>query len=254
VTGSTVGSGLAAVEPLALGDGRRSSAELIYDYLRGLILDGELAPDTIISQVELAGLLGVSRTPLREALARLGQEGLIESEPNRRSRVLGLDIADVEVVFASRVFYGPLALLQTVPRLTEEDLAALEAALEAMRSASLENDFPAWEAGLRRFHALLALYAAEPLRRQADLISLRAERYRKIYYRAMHRRSVVDPHDPQHEAILRACRRREPQLAAEELARHFASVAISLIAIVAPEHEPAVVRGALQLMTRGSGS
>jgi DNA-binding GntR family transcriptional regulator len=122
-----------------------------------LILDGTSNADASISQAELAVRLGVSRTPLREALGRLQQEGLISAEPNKRPRLVGLDPDDLEIVYASRVFYETLGLQQTAPRLGREELAAIEGELEAMREAAQSDDCPVWEVAHTKFHGLLAL-------------------------------------------------------------------------------------------------
>jgi GntR family transcriptional regulator, rspAB operon transcriptional repressor len=60
------------------------NTEDVYDRIRNAILDGELAPGAVMSQVALAEELGISRTPLREALRLLQGEGLVDAEPNRR--------------------------------------------------------------------------------------------------------------------------------------------------------------------------
>src|SRR3954453_2817779 len=65
----------------------RQGLDYVHRTIREAILDGTLEPGTTMSQVMLADELGVSRTPLREALRMLQNEGLIESEPNRRVRV-----------------------------------------------------------------------------------------------------------------------------------------------------------------------
>ena len=63
------------------------NTEDVYERVRTAILDGQLAPGAVMSQVALADELGISRTPLREALRMLQSEGLVEGEPNRRVRV-----------------------------------------------------------------------------------------------------------------------------------------------------------------------
>jgi GntR family transcriptional regulator, rspAB operon transcriptional repressor len=67
-----------------------------YEQLRSKILLGELAPGATFSQVQLASQLGISRTPLREAVRLLQTEGLLDSEPNRRVRVSPLTTEDFE--------------------------------------------------------------------------------------------------------------------------------------------------------------
>ena len=72
----------------------RQAIPHVHAYLRECILDGTLPPGTKLSQVSLAAQLGISRTPLREVLRMLQEEGLVEIEPNQRTRVAGLDPAE----------------------------------------------------------------------------------------------------------------------------------------------------------------
>src|SRR3954451_24190653 len=70
-----------------------SVVDLAYERIRQLVLEGDVAPGARLAQVELAERLGISRTPVREALRRLSAEGLVEFSPNRgfRAADLGLD-------------------------------------------------------------------------------------------------------------------------------------------------------------------
>src|SRR3984885_6529486 len=72
------------------------NTEDVYERVRNAILDGQLAPGAVMSQVALAQDLGISRTPLREALRMLQSEGLVEGEPNRRVRVAPMTASDLE--------------------------------------------------------------------------------------------------------------------------------------------------------------
>ena len=117
----------------------------LYELLREQILEGAFDPEIPISQIKLAESLGVSRTPLREALRMLQRDGLIDSEPNRRVRVTALSIPDLEELYASRIVIESLALRITLPRATEADLDDLEAALAAMGEAAANRDVALWE-------------------------------------------------------------------------------------------------------------
>ena len=74
---------------------RRDNVEEVYRRVREAILEGEIAPGTVMSQVAMADDLGVSRTPLREALRMLQSEGLVEAERNRRVRVAAISPVDL---------------------------------------------------------------------------------------------------------------------------------------------------------------
>src|SRR6204780_5093373 len=92
----------------------RQAIPALHAYLRECVLDGTLTPGTKLSQVALADQLGVSRTPLREVLRMLQEEGLVEIEPNQRTRVAGLDPQELDDIYASRILLGTLALSMTI--------------------------------------------------------------------------------------------------------------------------------------------
>src|SRR3979409_583912 len=90
------------------------SAGSLHDHLRRLILDGAIPNGTSISQVELAERLGVSRTPLREAMKMLQAEGLVHAEHNRRAHATSLDVGDIDTVYGCRVLLEATGVLVTV--------------------------------------------------------------------------------------------------------------------------------------------
>jgi DNA-binding GntR family transcriptional regulator len=235
----------------AAGPAQELSTEVVHDRLRQAILRGELDPRTPISQVQLAATLGVSRTPLREALRMLQREGLISSEPNRRVRVAELSMTDLEQLYACRVLVEALAVRVTVPRQEPGDVAELRAALSEMEGLTAVPDRPdvrdvdAWEAGHRRYHELLRGRAGERIRRLARDLSDHSERYRRVY---MAERQAWPIAAREHAAILEAFASKDGSAATVLLVRHLARTALTLIASVDPEHEPTAVREALRLV------
>ncbi len=240
-------------------DDGASPAATVHDRLRTLILEGTIAPGSVLSQVKLAEDLGVSRTPLREALRRLQEEGLITAERNRRARVADFDPDDLESLYATRIAVEALAIYLTVPRLTDADLAELRAAFDEMHAAV--RDYEAWELPHRRFHELLTLHCGEKLRESVRGYAQRAERYRRIWLYADSGTNAWAVGDAEHEAILRACEERAADLAAKRLAGHVGRAGLTMMTLMVPAREPRVIRGALQLtlgaetvpMTPGGG-
>jgi DNA-binding GntR family transcriptional regulator len=226
--------------------------EFVHDRLREAILRGELEIDTPISQVKLAQRLGVSRTPLREAVRMLQREGLILSERNRQVRVAPLSVNDLEELYAHRLVIEALTLRLSVPRFDETDFEEMTDYLAEMhrveREQTLERrleDLELWETPHRAFHEALRKRAGPRLARDASILYDHSERYRRVY--------LADPGawrraGQEHEAILEACRNRDSERASELLARHLARTALTVIASLAPEHDPAPVRVALQLV------
>jgi DNA-binding GntR family transcriptional regulator len=93
-----------------------------YARLRDAILDGTLEPGEQLKDAELVEWLGLSRTPIREALARLEEYGLVETKPNSYTRVAPLSARDARDAFTVYGALEALAALLGVPRLAAEDL------------------------------------------------------------------------------------------------------------------------------------
>src|SRR5881392_1407031 len=121
------------------------STEVVHDRLRRAILRGEFDAKVPLSQVKLAARLGVSRTPLREALRMLQREGLIDSEPNRRVRVAALSVTDLEQLYATRIVVEALAVRVAVPKLRPADFAEMRSHLAEMAGFAKERDLSEWD-------------------------------------------------------------------------------------------------------------
>jgi DNA-binding GntR family transcriptional regulator len=131
--------------------------------------------------------------------------------------------------------------------MTDDDVAALGRHLERME-ASAGEDRVTWGEAHRAFHRGLMAGAGERLRRFTDELWDHAERYRLLDLRPP---SIWETGASEHAAILDACRARDPDLAASRLARHLARHVITLILLIAPDREPALVRRAVRSVVRG---
>jgi DNA-binding GntR family transcriptional regulator len=142
--------------PYAFRQNTGSIASQVYDYLMQRILDMELEPFRELSEARLAAEFGISRTPVREALARLARRGLVDILPQRGTRVSPLSL---ELITKSRFIRE--ALERPLARLAAEKLTPDIAAL-MMREIALQQTFAALsddQAFLEsddRFHALIA--------------------------------------------------------------------------------------------------
>lgn len=121
----------------------------VADYLRQAILDGDIEPGEWIRQEEIADRLGASRIPVREALRILAAEGLTEHEPHRGARVPMLDMHELQVVYQMRERLEPLALIESIPNLSADDLVNLTALQEQIEGNSDIGQFLALD---REFH------------------------------------------------------------------------------------------------------
>jgi GntR family transcriptional regulator, rspAB operon transcriptional repressor len=224
--------------------GPELSTRVVHDQLRASILRGEFDSEAPISQVQLAARLGVSRTPLREALRMLEREGLIDSEPNRRVRVAQLTVPDLEQLYAARIVIESLGARLAVPALTAEDLAEMRRLLAEMTGVK-DRDLQAWDVWHRGFHDLLKSRYGERLGRTAKDLFDYTERYRHVYLTEPHALATVEQ---DHLAIYAACAAGDAVAASVHLARHTARAALTVIALAEPEHDPVPVREALRMV------
>lgn len=235
------------------GDGTGMIA--VHERLRSLILDGKLKPGVRISQVKLAKHLDVSRTPLREALRMLQQEGLVVAEPNQQVRVADMDLADLEHVYSHRLLLEALGIRLTVPALSEADLSEICATLDSMEGATRAGDDASWHELHVVFHRQLVMHCPATILDTIGVWQTRASRYRLGYIRLFagspRSRSLGER---EHREILDACAARDAQLASTLLARHLARTALTLATELHPEHDPAVLRAALQVVVHGTDS
>lgn len=238
------------IQPVLPGNGGNdlNGVAALHARLRRMILKGEYPPGAMLSQVELANSLGVSRTPLREALRMLQKEGLVEAEHNQRTRIPAFDPQMLDAIYASRILFETLGIRLTVPSLRQHNLDALK---EALAELSMLSDPDDREEPHRRFHRILVSYAGAHLRETIADYADRCESYRRMYIHSDPGTRAVA--HAEHEVIFQACLERDADATAYHLSRHLARTALTLLAYMTPEYEPAAVRTALQIAHARTG-
>jgi len=230
----------------------RQAIPHVHAYLRECILDGTLSPGTKLSQVSLAAQLGVSRTPLREVLRMLQEEGLVEIEPNQRTRVAGLDPAELDDIYASRILLETLALSMTIGHFDARARKEAGKLLTTMRHAVKTGDFDAWFASHATYHRVLTAAASESLQRQLQALADRTIRYIRIY-------QLSEPNgwqaagDIEHAGILEALIGDDEHGALTGMAHHLERTALRVLTDCAPEFVPVAVPHAVALIDRLPG-
>lgn len=228
---------------VATPDGQ--SAYDVHDRLRSMILDGDFDGQGAFSQVKLAEMLGVSRTPLREALRMLESEGLIESTPNRKARVTPTSVEDLDELYGLRIMLEGLAVYVSVQAMTAVDIADLDRLLDEMDQCAAANDRVGWEVPHDEFHRTLVRHAGDRLVRQtADL----RDHSRRYLSRLISEPLAWAAGADEHQQIVAACRDRDPARAADRLGVHLARTALTLVTQMAPQHNPLLTRGALHFV------
>jgi DNA-binding GntR family transcriptional regulator len=225
----------------------RQAIPALHTYLRECVLDGTLTPGTKLSQVALAEQLGVSRTPLREVLRMLQEEGLVEIEPNQRTRVAGLDPQELDEIYASRILLETLGLSLTIESFTREQQRKAKQALTAMRKAAKTGDLAAWFDWHAQFHRLLTAGSGAALQKQLTLFADRTIRYIRIY-QLSEPQSWQAAGDVEHAEILEALIAHDHDAALSGLARHLARTAERVLRDCAPDYPMKAVQHALALV------
>lgn len=227
---------------------RADEVRRTHDLIRERIRTGGMAPGETISQVQLAGELGVSRGPLREALRLLEREGFIEQEHNRRARVAPVSLSDLDQVYAMRITLEALAITLATPLQTPARLSRARELLAEMDDCIQNEDIDGWEGPHRAFHAALTAPAGPRLARELAALSDHADRYRRLAIELQP--SILHHGVHEHAEILDAVEHGDGTQAALLLAKHLGRVALIVGAMSDSLVELTAVRQALRTVER----
>jgi DNA-binding GntR family transcriptional regulator len=183
-----------------------------YARLRDAILDGTLEPGEQLRDAELAEWLGLSRTPIREAVARLEEYGLVETAPNRYTRVTPLRGRDARDAFSVVAALHALAATLGVARISDDELAEMRRANADFAAALQANDVDHAIAADDRFHAVLVQASANTeIARSLRRLMPKVRRLERARFGSLAGRRSVE----QHERIIELCARGNAEHAAE---------------------------------------
>jgi DNA-binding GntR family transcriptional regulator len=191
----------------------------IYNSLRGGIMGGLLAPGSHLRQVELANHFGTSQAPVREALQRLTQEGLVVTMAHKGSFVAQLSMTEVEEVYSLRAELESWAVRRLVTRLTDQHIAALRQQISDMDRAAEVDDGPAVSEADARFHAVICRGAESTLLLQVwEPMDSRVRGMMSIA-NALFDKGLATV-GPSHYPIVEALERRDTDLAVQRIHEH----------------------------------
>ena len=220
--------------------GPASMADAAYRYLRAGILDGSLPPGGRLQAAMLEKRFGCGLTAIREALIRLGTEGLVATATNRGARVIDVNLDEFHDLMQARQELEVTCLTRAIARATPEWEAAIVAAMHLLSRAALPGSAAnhsaaqTWEARHRGFHAALvsATGSAWLLRFWNTLVD-QTERYRRV--RVLRHSEVaaeVRDADAEHVAIMDAALNRDAERASALMRQHLARSEASISALL----------------------
>ncbi|MGH9106047.1 MAG: GntR family transcriptional regulator [Acidimicrobiales bacterium] len=212
---------------------RQTAQESALEALRAAILGNELRGGTRLVVASLAEQLGVSITPVREAMRELATQGLIRFEPYKGAVVCTPTLDEVREVYEARLLIEPVVVRKAVERITAPDLEAAQRVQQAMTSTA---DVATWVVLNRRFHGIFTASACSP--RLASIIEAledAAAPQVALSIRADYRR--VTDGNIEHQQLLGAFQERDADRAVALLVHHLESTvrAVESLARQGPE-------------------
>lgn len=206
-------------------NGNPVASQRVAEVIAARILSGELAPGTRIKQEELAAELGASRVPVREALRILESRGLVGLRANSGAWVAAMTPGDLSLSYQIRERIEPLLLLDSLPRLTEADIAELHKTQEAIEATDDVEEFLTLD---RKLHWIS--YRGH----QTTLLATMVERlwdttqhYRREFVRLSGGSSSWVTNS-EHRLLIEAIGHRDPSAAEDVLALHIRRTRVEL--------------------------
>lgn len=196
---------------------QRSMETHVCERLTELLVSGRLLPGTRLTEERLAAELGVSRTPIREALRRLAQDGLVELLPRKGINIRRLSRTEVRELYQIRSVLEGLATYLATDRLSREDIDYLKAGAEQENKdiAAGKTDF--WDLDVELHGMLIEQCGNARLRKMLESLH-NVSRYSRSQYIGKH-----DPENPshaEHMLILEAIEQRDRDLAERKMRDH----------------------------------
>lgn len=207
--------------------GRGNAVAATTHALREAVFDGALAPGAWLREVALAEALGVSRTPVREALARLEEEGIVVRESGAGARVAQVSLDEMSVVYQVREGLESLAAKLVAARMTDRLLQPFLLLHGEMEEAARAGDSAAFADINVRFHRQLAVSNGNPyLTRLLHTVESGLRRFGARTFTPERMQAVLN----EHLRIIEAFSRRDPDAASEAASAHATSARKSTLA------------------------
>lgn len=201
--------------------------EVVFEYLRNAILNGTLKPGERLMEISLADQLGVSRTPVREAIRKLEKEKFVEMIPRKGAYVANLTARDILEVLEIRIVLEGFASKLAAERMGDDDVAELEAILAEFNKALEVLDRPEMIRRDNEFHN--KIYSAAKNNKLVEIVKELHDQYQR--FRLIFFNEYDDYNDLQvwHQNIVDAIRNRDGNRAKECAEYHVRSIRESVI-------------------------
>lgn len=211
-----------------------SLVDQIWKRLRMAIIYGEIPPGTRLVELQIAEEMGTSQSPVREALQRLEQEGLVERRARSATIVTEIPEESIHDLITMRSLVERLAAQRVAPRITEAQLDQLRNLVERMHASAQQRDRRALEHLNLEFHFRLCQWSGNPLLLRLWL-PISAQMQRLIAQRPTDHVTDLHGYVRSHMPIVEALAAHDSERAAQVIEKHIAD-AWSLLEAMAPEN------------------
>jgi DNA-binding GntR family transcriptional regulator len=192
-----------------IGEDSRLQSVRIADEIRCAVLSGEMLPGTRVGQEWLASKFGASRIPVREALRQLQNEGLVILAPNRGAWIADVTSQESIEVYKIREVLEPLAIFESVPHLTDDDIASLDATVRRLEQVNSVQEYIPLD---REFH--LKTYCRAPMPNLRGMIERywnSTQHFRRWFVKDSLAKDGLPFSDPQHLLLMETIRARDAE-------------------------------------------
>ena len=192
--------------------------DVVFNTLRQAILKGELKPGERLMEIALAERLGVSRTPIREAMRKLEQEGLVVMIPRRGAQVANITEKDLNDVLEVRIALENVAIEKACARMTEEEMRRLWLAAKEFEHTIAEGNLVKLAEADVAFHEVI--YQASDNKRLIQVLNNMREQIYRYRVEYLKDETIYPRLLKEHKDIAESLRRKDKSRASETMREH----------------------------------
>lgn len=204
--------------------------DVVFNTLRQAILRGELKPGERLMEIQLANKLGVSRTPIREAIRKLELEGLVLMIPRKGAEVADITEKSLRDVLEIRKALEELAVQLTCDKITKEQIRELEEAAEEFKKILKSSDVTEIAEADVHFHDII--YKATDNQRLIQLLNNLGEQMYRYRVEYLKNSEAYPQLVAEHEEIIRHIERKEKEKAATIVCKHIDNQVEAVIDVI----------------------
>ncbi len=215
-------------------DSYKPLRELVLDAIREAIIKGDLKPRERLMEIQLADELGVSRTPIREALRKLELEGFIVMIPRKGAYVSDISLKDITDVFEVRAALEGLAAGLAAERITDEEIEVMERLLAEKNECIIKQDMERLIEVDTRFHDMI--YVSSRNDKLLPIINNLREQIQRYRTTSLSHPGRMQNSLIEHRALVEAIQSRDPVLARQLAQEHIENAENSMIEAIKKEN------------------